>query len=239
MTLVPRATPDLAERLPADAPPVPHLVLTGGPHGGKTMALAHLTSVLTGEGWRVFTVPELATALFTSGTAPADAAGPANVAFRRELVRGILRQEATWRAMAALMPGTRRVLVSDRGIFDDFAYVAGWEEMDSIFVDLGLTRAQAYARYDAVFHLVSAADGAPAAYVCATNAARQEATLAAARTAERRTRLAWAGHPRVTVLENVDATPAGPRPVSFPVKLDRLTAAIRAALAGLPGAAAA
>lgn len=49
------------------APVVKKLVLTGGPCAGKTTALARLATYLRHRGFRVFTVPEAATMLFTNG----------------------------------------------------------------------------------------------------------------------------------------------------------------------------
>ena len=43
------------------------IVLTGGPCAGKTTALARLSAFLNERGFRVFTVPEAATMLFTNG----------------------------------------------------------------------------------------------------------------------------------------------------------------------------
>ena len=41
------------------------IVLTGGPCAGKTTAMARLSGFLQERGFRVYTVPEMATLLFT------------------------------------------------------------------------------------------------------------------------------------------------------------------------------
>jgi hypothetical protein len=54
-------------------------------------------------------------------------------------------------------------------------------------------------RYDAVYHLVTAADGAEAFYSLANNKGRSE-TLNAALEQDRRTQAVWAGHPHHTIM---------------------------------------
>lgn len=205
------------------------LVFTGGPCGGKTKALPWIREALLSDGWHAFIVPELATQVYSSGVGTQGIQDNARWAFRFALVRGILWQEETWAGLVDQMAGDRKVLLCDRGIFDDFPYVDGWAEMDAIHAALGLSRTRAYERYDAVFHLVTAADGVPAAYSRATNAARQEADPAAALRADWLTKEAWAGHPRVQVFPNLDEG----RTVRFEEKRDRLLAAVRSTLQGL------
>ncbi|CAN0309187.1 unnamed protein product, partial [Hapterophycus canaliculatus] len=43
------------------------LVLTGGPCGGKTTALFRMGDFFRDKGFRVFTVPEAATSMFSNG----------------------------------------------------------------------------------------------------------------------------------------------------------------------------
>jgi hypothetical protein len=59
-------------------------------------------------------------------------------------------------------------------------------------------------RYDAVLHLVTAAEGAESYYTCEGHAARSEG-LEEARCVDLRTREAWSGHPRLYVIENRNA----------------------------------
>lgn len=41
------------------------IVLTGGPGSGKTTGMAHLVNHLTGRGWRVLVVPDVASLVST------------------------------------------------------------------------------------------------------------------------------------------------------------------------------
>ena len=46
------------------------IVLTGGPCAGKTTALSWITNYFSKRGYKVITVPEVATELITNGVAP-------------------------------------------------------------------------------------------------------------------------------------------------------------------------
>ena len=78
--------------------------------------------------------------------------------------------------------------------------------------EYGYTETEARDRYDAIFHLVTAADGAEESYTLANNKARTE-TPEQARIADLKTRNAWIGHPHLRVIDN--STP-------FKEKIDRL-----------------
>jgi CYTH domain-containing protein len=71
-------------------------------------------------------------------------------------------------------------------------------------------------RYEAVLHLVTAADGALAFYTTENNAVRSE-TPEQARALDRRLRDAWVGHPHLRVIDNA---------TEFAQKVQRVTAAV-------------
>jgi CYTH domain-containing protein len=71
-------------------------------------------------------------------------------------------------------------------------------------------------RYDAVVHLVTAADGAEAFYSTANNTARSE-TPAQARALDEKLRDAWVGHPHLRVIDNS---------TDFPGKVRRVLEAV-------------
>ena len=83
-------------------------------------------------------------------------------------------------------------------------------------------------RYDAVLHLVSAADGAEQYYTTATNATRYEQAneegLRIARELDKKIINAWTGHPHLRVINNHD---------DFEAKLNRVLNEI-AKVVGLP-----
>lgn len=205
------------------ARPCPVIVLTGGPGGGKTTALRELRFPLEGRGFTVYTLPEMATLLFSNGVEPERAAAlghSAEYSFRRELVRAQIQLEDQLRAMVALLHPTpahgRPVIVQDRGIFDDFPYAhGGWLVHDRMHAELGLSRAAAYQRYDRVIHLTSTAIGVPHLYSVASNDQRRENVDAAAR-ADELTLAGWGGHPDRHIVPNRARDGSA---VSWPMKL--------------------
>jgi CYTH domain-containing protein len=96
----------------------------------------------------------------------------------------------------------------DRGVMDGAAYVDK-ETFDTLLAEKGLTRNGVFARYDAVLHLVTAADGAeqfyqwndPSKNSVGNNAARSE-NPEEARIKDRKTLNAWIGHPHLRVFDN-------------------------------------
>ncbi|GMH85367.1 hypothetical protein TrVE_jg308 [Triparma verrucosa] len=186
---------------PPPPPPILRFVLTGGPCGGKTTALARLSTYLRNLGFDVYTVPEASTLLLSNGAAPSnfsiDGWGDK---FQVSLLK---IQEGLEGAFHRLASATNRksVLLCDRGLMDGKAYMSSssWNDM---LVDLDLNEVKIRdERYDAVFHLMSAAIGAEKFYTTENNEARTE-TVKEARDVDRRTQKAWLGHPRHHVFSN-------------------------------------
>lgn len=216
---------------PDNFPPhVPKVVLTGGPCAGKTTALAYLTEKFTQLGFRVFTVPEAATLSFGTGVdLPTMVESGAAPQFQRRLMELQMALEDTVVEYARLHPSPS-VVICDRGVLDNAAYMPDGAFADLCF-ELGTSPARLRERYDAVFALVTAADGAEEHYNL-DNSARTESPVLA-RELDARTRRAWAGHEHLTVVPNVRNTPDGPVPVSFSDKLRHLYRAV-AGFLGVP-----
>ncbi|KAK4537529.1 hypothetical protein CDCA_CDCA13G3554 [Cyanidium caldarium] len=215
--LRPDAAKERAEPLPQRLPPISssqpaapifRIVLTGGPCAGKTTAMSTLAERLRSRGFRVFLVPEAATLLFTGGAALTEpfATTAGRIAFQTALARIQMTLEASFYELAQL-GGKPSVLLCDRGLMDGRAYMSA-DEWDAMLAQnrwhVLEMRDQ---RYDAVLHLVTAADGAEDCYTCEGHPARSE-TPRAAREADGRTREAWAGHPHMLVFENRNASRA-------------------------------
>lgn len=95
----------------------------------------------------------------------------------------------------------RTVLIHDRAVLDNRAYMSG-PEFEAVLADtLGVTPGEMAASYDAVVHLVTAADGAEAFYSTANNEARSE-TVEQAIALDKAVQSAWLGHPHLSVVGN-------------------------------------
>ena len=119
------------------------------------------------------------------------------------------------------------LIVCDRGTLDISAYMTPemWEE---ITAKENTNTSELRSRYDAVLHLVSAADGAEQYYTVATNSTRYEQVneegLRIARELDKKVIKAWTGHPHLRVINNHD---------DFDKKLNRVIKEISHVL-GLP-----
>ena len=97
----------------------------------------------------------------------------------------------------------------DRGIMDGCAYVDKNTVFKELLENRGMSFSDAYNRYDAILHLVTAANGAEEFYQwndptkedTGNNAARSESPEEA-RVKDEKTLNAWIGHPHLRVFDN-------------------------------------
>jgi CYTH domain-containing protein/predicted ATPase len=177
------------------------IVLTGGPCGGKTTAMARIAERLESLGFRVFMVPETPTMLFQGGFSLHDATPAQVVQLETVLLTTVMHTEDSFRQIASVYANPKTVFLCDRGMMDTKAYVTP-DMWQTILDNLGQTEVQLRdQRYDAVIHLVTAADGAEDFYTLANNTARTE-TPEQARVLDKQTQAAWVGHPHLRVVDN-------------------------------------
>jgi len=202
------------------------IVLTGGPCAGKTTAMVRIIEHFSGLGFKVFTVPEVPT-LYSQG-------GWNYLTPNRQLYyegeRAILGTQLTledWFGRLAATCTKPVLIVCDRGALDISAYMTP-EMWEDITQKEGTSTELLRERYDAVLHLVSAADGAEQYYTTATNAIRYEQMneegLRIARELDKKVIRAWTGHPHLRVINNHD---------DFDCKMNRVIKEISSVL-GLP-----
>jgi CYTH domain-containing protein/predicted ATPase len=204
------------------AAPIYRIVLTGGPCGGKSTALSLVTERMQGVGFPVYRVPEAATLLLGGGIR-IQGATPAQLVDAEEgVLRVMMALEDAFHA-AARSTDRPAIILCDRGTLDVSAYLPreAWEALldEQGWTAVGLRDR----RYEAVLHLVTAADGAEAFYTTENNAVRAE-TPEQARVLDRRLRDAWVGHPRLRVIDNS---------TDFAGKVQRVVAAV-SQVAGVP-----
>ncbi|MBQ8064992.1 MAG: AAA family ATPase [Prevotella sp.] len=185
---------------------IKRIVLTGGPCAGKTTALVRIIEHFSNLGFKVFTVPEVPT-LYSQGGWSYLTPNP-KLYYEGELaiLETQLALEDSFMRLAETCTKPA-VVVCDRGTLDISAYIAP-EMWDDITRRCHTSTNQLRERYDAVLHLVSAADGAEQYYTVATNSTRYEQAneegLQLARDLDKKVNKAWTGHPHLRVINNHD-----------------------------------
>ncbi len=181
---------------------ITRIVLTGGPCAGKTTTLALIIKHFTQKGYKVFAVPEIPTIFTQAGM---NYLTPNKEFFyegeKATLEVQLLFEDRFYRmAQACTEPC---IIVFDRGTMDISAYMQP-EMWDDITKSVGTSTAELITRYDAVFHLKTAAHGAAQYYNTVTNAQRYEEAneegLKIARMLDDKVFEAWSAHPHRTVI---------------------------------------
>jgi predicted ATPase len=168
------------------APSPKHIVITGGPGGGKTALLELARRDLCAH---VEVLPEAARIVFSGGFPRRN-----DDVARRAAQRAIYHVQCELEGLAAATSNTG-TLLCDRGTLDGLAYWPGaW---DDYFEQLGTTFASELARYDVVIHL--RVPDANTGYVM--DAVRREAAEEAAAIDARLARV-WAAHPHQVFVES-------------------------------------
>ena len=174
-----------------------NFVLTGGPCGGKSTAINKIYQDLSERGYKVLIVPETATELINSGIT-VNLVG--NVRFQELLFYKQLKKEEMYRVVASEIKNDKVVIIYDRGLVDNKAYMTQ-NVYEGILKKFNTNESEIKARYDAVFHLVTAADGKEDFYTTKNNNARTE-TLEEARNLDKRCIEAWLGHDKLKIIDN-------------------------------------
>ena len=178
---------------------VKKIVLTGGPCAGKTTALQQIEREFTERGYHVLMVPEAASILISAGIRPF---GPyaMDMAEFQKYVIGLQMDLENYAETSAENDSNPCLIVCDRGILDDRAYVSEkvWNNLLNAWK---VTNFDLMNRYDLVLHLRTAALGKEEFYTLDNNNARTE-TPAEAREKDQKTLEAWLGHEKLKVIGN-------------------------------------
>ncbi|TMW68424.1 hypothetical protein Poli38472_005892 [Pythium oligandrum] len=180
--------------------PIYKFVLTGGPCAGKTTSLDRLSTFFRDRGFRVYVVPEASTLLQTGGAFFLDLKEKDILNFQWQIMKLQMTMEDSFYSLAQ-DSGKPCVLLCDRGTMDGAAYMTTeqWEELKAQH-DLDTVTLRD-TRYIAVFHLVTAADGAEKFYTLENNGIRIE-SVEQAREVDARTCRVWTGHPKLFIFDN-------------------------------------
>ncbi len=194
---------------------ITRIVLTGGPAAGKTTLISRILKEFKSEdGWRVITIPETATEMISGfGIGPFPSCMSMEE-FQYFVIEDQLHKERLALRAAETVPEEKVIIVYDRAVLDDKAYVSD-ESFAEILAHFGETEEGILTHYDAVLHLVSCAKGAEYAYNY-ENAARYE-SIEDARRMDDQTLRAWKGHRSLHIIDNS---------VDFEDKINRAVAQI-------------
>lgn len=198
------------------------IVLTGGPCAGKTTALVKVIEHFSDLGFKVFTIPEVPTLFSQAGMDYLTKNRKFFYEGEKATLEIQLMLEDKFMRMAQQLVEPS-VIICDRGAMDISAYMDTdmWNSLThSCNTSTQQLRDQ---RYDAVLHLVSAADGAEQFYTTTNNKERTEG-LELARELDKKIINAWTGHPHLRVINNHE---------NFDNKINRVLKEIASVL-GLP-----
>ena len=174
------------------------IVVTGGPCAGKSTAMSRIQSELSQLGYTVLFIPETATELITGGVAPWTCC--TNAEYQKCQIMLQLEKERIFTRAAQGMKADKILMVCDRGALDNKAYSTA-DEWNEILRDLGYSEIDLRDKYDAVFHMVTAAKGAAEFYTTEGNGARTE-TPEQATALDDKLIAAWTGHPHLRIIDN-------------------------------------
>lgn len=175
------------------------IVLTGGPCAGKTTAIQQIEKEFTEKGYKVLIVPEAATILINSGIKPFGENGIDSIEFQKQVITLQLTLENLAQKTATL-DNKKVIILCDRGIIDDKAYVETkvWKDL---LKEFSSKEFDLMSRYDLVLHLRTAALGKEEFYTLDNNSARTE-TPQEARDKDQKTLDAWLGHEKLKIIGN-------------------------------------
>lgn len=186
------------------------IVLTGGPCAGKTTALSFLRENLIKEGFGAVIVPETSTELFSSGISPSKMNSILDF-HQTQLDIQLAKELHFQKACENFKNFDHIVMICDRGIIDAKVYL-GDENFKTLMKNNNMTESEVLNRYDAVFKLVSTANGAREYYTLENNKVRKE-SADEARVLDDKITEVWNVHPNFTEIDNS---------TDFEQKLERL-----------------
>ena len=175
------------------------VALTGGPCGGKTTSISAIEEEFKERGYHVIIVPEAATILINSGIRPFGNNNITMYEFQKYVMKLQLQLEEH-AEKAANDLDTKTIILCDRGLLDDKAYVSE-KEFQELVKEQGISQFELMNRYNLVLHLVTAAQGKEEFYTTTNNGARTE-TIEEAREKDQRTLAAWLGHDNLKIIGN-------------------------------------
>ena len=174
------------------------IVLTGGPCAGKTEILDDIEKYLVEKGYYVITIPETATQLIKSKMFPCMDREHAMMFQDIVLKLQLMKEQQAERYAREKLGDKKVVILCDRAIIDNKAYMGTQEEFEVLLENNGLDELGILHSYDMVIDLVSTATTMKDSYKL--NGIRSE-TVEEAAALDKRTTMAWAMHPNLCIFK--------------------------------------
>lgn len=176
------------------------IALTGGPCAGKTTVFEAIRDYLTNRKIKVIAVRETATELINSGISPNDAE---NIIDFQDIIYNLqkCKEQAALNGVNFYNDNDMCVLLFDRGIIDNKAYLSTQAEYDYLLTKYNDSEINLLDSYDYVINLFSLASCDEEKYNLTSNEARFE-DKDDAKKLDQRTIEAWIGHKNIKVFNS-------------------------------------
>lgn len=175
------------------------IVLTGGPCAGKTTTISRIEEHLVERGYHVLVLNECATEIIKGGIRPFGENAISVYDFQNEILNLQVYKEKRYNDIVAKMPtDTKCILLSDRGVIDNKAYL-GEELFNKLLKQNNVLEKDMMNQYDLVIHMMTVASDIKNRYSNSNNTARFEDADEAV-DLDRRTSEAWGKHPNLKVV---------------------------------------
>lgn len=175
------------------------IVLTGGPCAGKTTTISRIEEHLVEKGYHVLVLNECATEIIKGGIRPFGENAISVYDFQNEILNLQVYKEKRYNDIVAKMPAdTKCILLSDRGVIDNKAYL-GEELFNKLLKQNNVLEKDMMNQYDLVIHMMTVASDIKNRYSNSNNTARFEDADEAV-DLDRRTSEAWGKHPNLKVV---------------------------------------
>ena len=181
------------------------ICITGGPGSGKTIIFNHLARTLEARGYHIFLIPDVTEYLIQYGIEPTEHLS--EIAFLNFVLKMQLQQEDLYSNLTKYYPSEKVIVFTTRGIMD-IATKVPYSVFDGMLQMHGLKIDDVYKHYDAVLHLVTAADGAEEFYQYIDPTVTQGISSLSSHTPEEAkkqdlmTQQAWEGHPNHYIIHS-------------------------------------
>ena len=175
------------------------IVLTGGPCAGKTTILEEIEKYLKEKKYYVITLGETATEVMNYDIRPSSDKDTTLIFQDIILKQQFIKEQSAYAYAKQKCKYYEKVIIlCDRGIMDNFAYLDGIEEFESILTNNNLDYLSILYSYDLTIDLISTATLKPDSYEL--DEVRYE-PLEQASQRDRKTSTSWSNHPNLKVIK--------------------------------------